>query len=179
MRSDASDRQALGRHAEIARMFGATDPRSGPMSDEAASAWLAGLGGPGTIEWIVEADGRLLGTARLHSFDGRGGARYAIGLLNPARLGQGLGTEATQLVLDHAFDALGLERVEVAVLQINVRAIQCYERCGFRHISRAVGAIVVDGDECYDLVMEARSGDRQLSQERRRLQGVEERRGTE
>ena len=74
------------------------------------------------MEWTVEAEGRFLGSARLHSFDDRGSARYAVGLLDPRRLGQGFGTETTRLVLDHAFGQLCLERVEAVVLQINNRA---------------------------------------------------------
>ncbi len=106
--------------------------RKRALSEEAATAWVAARGGAGVVEWIIEVDGRLLGSVRLHSFDGTGGDRYAIGLLDLGHLGQGLGTETTRLVLDYAFEQLGLKRIEVAVLEINERAIACYQRCGFR-----------------------------------------------
>ncbi len=140
-------------------MFGAADPETGPLTQEAAAAWVAARGAAGTLEWIVETDGRLLGTARLHSFDETGGARYAIGLLDPDRLDLGLGTETTRLVLDYGFDQLGLERIEVAVLEINHRALRCYERCGFRPIGRVCGAAVIEGEPHDDLVLEVRPED--------------------
>jgi sirohydrochlorin ferrochelatase len=84
--SDVASRQALGRHAEIARMFGARVPVTGPITLAEAEAWVAARGRDGTVEWIVEAEGRFLGAARLHSFDGARGASYAIGLLDPDRL---------------------------------------------------------------------------------------------
>jgi [ribosomal protein S5]-alanine N-acetyltransferase len=154
--TDVDERQALGRHAEIARMFGAATPGTSPMSYEAAAAWMAARGPEGTVEWIVEAEGRFLGTARLHSFDGRGGARYAIGLLDPDRLGQGLGTETTELILEYAFGQLGLKRVEAAVLEINRRAIRAFQRCGFRPMGRLPRAAVIDGEPRDEVLMEAR-----------------------
>ena len=108
--SDVEARQRLGSHAEIQRMFGAEHPVSGAMTRVAAESWLAGLGGEGTIEWVVEADGSFLGTARLHSFDAAS-ARYAVGFLDPTRLGKGHGTEVTTLVLEYAFGEIGLEQV--------------------------------------------------------------------
>jgi RimJ/RimL family protein N-acetyltransferase len=47
-------------------------------------------------------------------------------------LGRGLGTEATALVLRHAFTALRLHRVELSVYAFNPRAKRAYEKAGFR-----------------------------------------------
>jgi ribosomal-protein-alanine N-acetyltransferase len=154
--ADVAARAGLGRHAEILRMFGATEPESPSMTRDEAEAWVAARGADGVVEWIVDAEGRFLGAARLHSFDRAGGAKYAIGLLDPDRLGKGFGTEATRLVLDYAFGQLGLERVTVAVLEFNHRAMRCYRRCGFRPTGRVVGAAVVDGESYDDIVMEVR-----------------------
>lgn len=46
----------------------------------------------------------------------------------------GLGTEATTLVLDYAFQALGLHAVYLRVIADNARAIKAYERAGFKKI---------------------------------------------
>ena len=48
--ADVADRQALGRHAEILRMFGATTPGSEPMTEEQAAAWVSARGTYGTVE---------------------------------------------------------------------------------------------------------------------------------
>ena len=104
--ADVAARAHLGRHASITRMFGAAAPESGEMTHDEAEAWLAARGADGVVEWIVEAEGRFLGSARLHSFDGDGGAKCASGLLDPDLLGKGLGTETTRLVLAYASDHL-------------------------------------------------------------------------
>jgi RimJ/RimL family protein N-acetyltransferase len=46
---------------------------------------------------------------------------------------RGLGTEATRLVLAHAFDTAGLHRVELEVYAFNPRARHVYEKVGFVH----------------------------------------------
>ncbi|MGH9125242.1 MAG: GNAT family N-acetyltransferase [Acidimicrobiales bacterium] len=150
--ADRPARQRLGRHAEIAKMFGAARPSSGPMSAEAAAAWFERLGGSGSVEWVVEADGAFLGTARLHSFGGDG-ARYAVRFDDPDRLGRGFGTEVTNMVVEYAFATLGLQRIDLAVLEFNERAIRCYTRCGFVQIGRAANAAVVDGTPYDDILM--------------------------
>ncbi len=84
------------------------------------------------LSWIVETAGRCIGTARLHSLDAENRrARYAIGLFDPGYWGKGYGTEVTRLVLQYAFETLGLHRVDLRVLAFNARAIACYEKCGF------------------------------------------------
>ena len=110
------------------------------------------LGGDDRIDWVVDADGSFLGTARLHALDGDS-AKYAVGFFDPARLGQGFGTEVTRLVLGYAFQALGLRRVTLAVLAINERAIRCYRGCGFEEVGRVSSAAVIEGQPVDDIVM--------------------------
>jgi RimJ/RimL family protein N-acetyltransferase len=45
--------------------------------------------------------------------------------------GRGYGTEATSLVAQHAFEALGLDAVRLEVFSHNARALGAYERVGF------------------------------------------------
>lgn len=52
-------------------------------------------------------------------------------LIGPAGRDRGLGTEATRLVLAHAFEALGLHRVSLEVYAFNPRGQQAYEKAGF------------------------------------------------
>lgn len=44
---------------------------------------------------------------------------------------RGLGTEATRLILRHAFDTVGVHRVELEVYSFNPRARRVYEKVGF------------------------------------------------
>ena len=129
------------------------------MSSEAAASWFQNLGEDGTVEWVVEADGAFLGTARLHSFRSDESARYAVGFFDPDRLGKGLGTEVTTMVVEYAFGSLGLKRIDLAVLEFNERAIRCYAGCGFREVGRLPKAAVVDDRPYDDVLMEIRSTD--------------------
>ncbi len=45
---------------------------------------------------------------------------------------QGIGTEATSLLLDFAFNILNLHNVYLSVMSYNKRAIRCYEKIGFK-----------------------------------------------
>jgi RimJ/RimL family protein N-acetyltransferase len=59
--------------------------------------------------------------------------------------GKGYGTEATELMLSHAFDRLGLHRVGLSVFEFNERARRAYEKAGFQVEGRLRAAIARDG----------------------------------
>ena len=128
---DIADRQRCGYHHEYRRMVGADDQRSGPMSEANAQAWYASTHQqPHT--WIMEYQGRAIGSAFLHQVDMTNRrARYAIGIFDSTCWGVGLGTEATLLVLGYAFNTLNLHRVDLRVLSYNERAIRVYSKVGF------------------------------------------------
>jgi RimJ/RimL family protein N-acetyltransferase len=151
---DAADRLALGRDPEIVRMFGGDTNRPvPPLTMDEISRWLKNIG-VHPHAWIVEHEGRLLGEARLDNLnehDGR--ARLAMGLLDPARLGQGLGRRVVRLLLRHAFEQLKLHRVDLRVLAHNVRAIRCYRSCGFVEEGRERESALVDGERYDDIIM--------------------------
>ncbi len=132
---------------------------SGPMTDEEADAWYAGLveagGDAPSATWVIEAAGELAGVAFLHSIrevDAK--ARFAIGLLSPDLLGRGYGHEATWLVLEHAFGLMALHRVDLRVLEFNENAIAMYRRCGFVEEGRERDSCRM-GQDWYDDVIRA------------------------
>jgi RimJ/RimL family protein N-acetyltransferase len=96
-------------------------------------AWVAGRAeAEGRYDWAVtETDGGdWLGDCALNDIDednGSAGFRIAV----DRRPGEGLGTEATGLVLGFAFGELGLYRVELEVFDFNTRAQKSYAKCGF------------------------------------------------
>jgi len=149
---DASARLALGTVPEIAAMFGASRDEMRPMTQAAANGWLRRLADHPQA-WIIE-HGALIGEIRLDHVDRRDRrAALAIGILDPASLGRGLGTEAMALVLRHAFGALGLHRVSARVLAHNTRAIRAYRKCGFVEEGREREAALIDGDWRDDVIM--------------------------
>ncbi len=126
------------------------------MSIEEARAGLRS--GPDTnarFAWVIaDDDDRLVGGCRLYNVDlQHRSARFAIGLVDPARLGQGFGSEATLLVVAHAFDDLGLHRVDLVVLADNVRAVRAYEKAGFRTEGRLRQTLWRDGRWHDDLLL--------------------------
>jgi RimJ/RimL family protein N-acetyltransferase len=152
---DRADRQRHGWWASVERGYGHTEVDR-PMTEAEADAWLTAVSDHATDTWwVMEADGAAVGVAFLHSFEGSR-ARYAVGLFGPALQGRGLGSAATRAVLRHAFDDLGLEEVDLRVLEFNEPAIRCYEACGFVATGREVASCELDGELYDDIVMTAR-----------------------
>lgn len=129
--SDVVGRLALGRSPEIVRCFGGNSEGLPPYQKSDAQAWVErNMAHP--LCWAVEAEGRLLGEARLDGLDLHDGrARLATGLYDVSQLGKGLGRELIKLILSHAFGQMNLHRVDLRVLAFNERAIRCYRACGF------------------------------------------------
>ena len=87
-----------------------------------------------------------MGTCAFSQLDGdNGSALYHITIGEKDAWGQGYGTEATQLMLDHAFGMLGLHRIALFVFEFNERAIRAYKRCGFVMEGRSRESIYRDG----------------------------------
>lgn len=128
---DIDARSALGRSAEIIRMYGSVADSRPVIPRSDAEFWFNQLAAH-PCAWVVVLNGDLVGEARLdtiHPQDRR--ARLAVGLFNEQHLGRGIGRSAVKLVLAQAFGPLGLHRVDLRVLSYNLRAIRCYEACGF------------------------------------------------
>ena len=87
-----------------------------------------------------------IGTCAFSQLDGdNGSALYHITIGEADAWGRGMGTEATQLMVDHAFGTLGLHRIALYVFEFNVRAIRAYQRCGFVVEGRSRESIWRDG----------------------------------
>jgi RimJ/RimL family protein N-acetyltransferase len=137
----------LGVDPAIERFFGAErHTRRGLTTDEASRA-LARLAGPARTQgWVIEESERLVGLARLFAVEpDERRARYAVTLLSRERLGHGLGTETTRLVLAYGFAVLGLHRVSARVLDFNERALACLRACGFVEEGRERESVPFEG----------------------------------
>jgi len=92
------------------------------------------------------ASDQLVGTCSFSQVDGdNGSVMYHITMGEKDVWGRGYGTEATRLMLAHAFESLGLHRVALTVFEFNERAIRAYLSCGFVVEGRAREAIWRDG----------------------------------
>ena len=57
-------------------------------------------------------------------------AEFGIFIGDKSRWDKGYGTEVLQVFLEHAFDTLNLNRVDLRVFATNARAIRSYEKAG-------------------------------------------------
>jgi RimJ/RimL family protein N-acetyltransferase len=78
----------------------------------------------------VGEEGRYVGNVQLTHIT-EADAEFHIFIGDPAVHGQGVGTRATALILDHAREVLGLRQVRLLVHPDNTPAIRAYEKCGF------------------------------------------------
>ena len=95
-----------------------------------------------------------VGTAGLFHISHTHG-QAAFGLAIGERRGQGLGTEATRLVLDFAFHVLQLRNVLLETLGWNVAGLTAYERAGFRRVGVRRGAVMSRGRPTDLVIMDA------------------------
>jgi RimJ/RimL family protein N-acetyltransferase len=88
------------------------------------------------------ADTTLVGSTNLHGIDRRHQTcELGIAILDPARRGKGLGTEAVRLITDYAIHALDMHNVQLSVLAFNEAGIRAYTKAGFREYGRRREAI--------------------------------------
>ncbi len=132
--------------AEVARL---TRYRDGPMRpDEIDRFFTARVLGIDSLTLAVHlrAKDRLIGSCAFSQLDAdNGSALFHITIGEKDLWGHGYGTEATRLMLAHAFTSMGLHRVSLAVFAFNERAIRSYEKVGFVVEGRARDAIYRDG----------------------------------
>jgi RimJ/RimL family protein N-acetyltransferase len=123
--------------------------QDGPMRPDEIERFFAAraLGAESLAMAIhLRADDRLIGTCALSQMDSdNGSALFHITIGEKDTWGQGHGTAATQLMIDHAFGGLGLHRIGLSVFSFNERAIRSYRSCGFLVEGRAREAIWRDG----------------------------------
>jgi RimJ/RimL family protein N-acetyltransferase len=131
---------------DVARL---TRYQDGPMRpDEIERFFTSRVVGPDSLALAVHvrASNRLIGTCAFSQLDGdNGSALYHITIGEKDCWGRGYGTEATQLMLRHAFESLNLHRIALSVFEFNERAIRAYARCGFIVEGRSREAIWREG----------------------------------
>jgi RimJ/RimL family protein N-acetyltransferase len=131
---------------EVARL---TRYQEGPMpTAEIDRFFHARVVGPDSLALAIHLrdSGRLIGTCALSQLDGdNGSAMFHITIGEKDAWGQGYGSEATTLMLEHAFEQLGLHRVALSVFVFNERAIRAYRKAGFVVEGRSRQSIWRDG----------------------------------
>lgn len=117
----------------------AISPRPLTMEDEAAWYERATTPDPSSVYFtLYETAGRRpIGTTLWRDIDYRNRtAAMAMLIGDAADRGKGYGTEATRLMLDYAFTALGLHNVMLTCYAFNMAGQRAYEKAGFREFGR-------------------------------------------
>lgn len=118
-----------------------------PMSVLSFEAWIRGLDASSTVFAISSrGDDRCIGTASIRNIDHvNGTAETGSGLLRREDRGKGLGTEAKRLLLEFAFDELGLHVLSSTVFEGNVRSARALEKQGYRLAGRLTANVLAAG----------------------------------
>jgi RimJ/RimL family protein N-acetyltransferase len=141
------------------------------LADREVTRWLAEMGEPPTLDdeyewyerrrsdpdgvmWCIETlDGQLLGNVELRLTPRAMRAEMGIAIQDKTQWSQGYGTEVVRLVLGQAFGEMELNRVELTTDEQNLRAIRCYEKCGFVREGLLRQHRLVDGELGNTLMM--------------------------
>ncbi len=99
------------------------------------------------VEMLILDGGRPVGTVGLSNID-LGARQSEMGILvgEPEARGRGVATRASRLMLDYAFDALGMQSVYLSLFADNPPARKLYDRLGFAE-SGAMASRIKDGIE--------------------------------
>ncbi|WP_116245987.1 GNAT family N-acetyltransferase [Nocardiopsis sp. FIRDI 009] len=107
-----------------------------------------------TVYDVTRTPEVAVGVAKLALDKARGNAEYLVSL-DPDHHGQGIGTEATRLVLDYAFHVANMACVHLTVLEPNTRAIRAYEAAGFKRQGIRRDSNVWLGERVNEVLMDA------------------------
>lgn len=111
-----------------------------PLTTEAETEWFEAASSARSEANFTIYDRATMapvGNTALHAIDfHHGTAGFGLLIGEPLARGKGYGTEATRLVLDYAFTALGVRNVLLTVYEFNHAARRVYAKVGFREIGR-------------------------------------------
>jgi diamine N-acetyltransferase len=110
-----------------------------PLTLEQEYQWYDHAVTDGDVHFTIYecAAWRPIGNALWRDVDHRNRtAEMAIFLGDPEDRGKGYGTEATRLMLDYAFTALGLHNCMLTTYAFNLAGYHAYKKAGFREIGR-------------------------------------------
>lgn len=84
-----------------------------------------------TVYFAIEEDGKHVGNVWLAALDQRHRKAEVRIVVGSTAVNRGCGTRAIELIADHAFNAMGLNRVYAFVLAFNPRARRAFEKAQF------------------------------------------------
>ena len=109
---------------------------------------LQGMMERDTVFAIIEKDtNKVIGNCGLHQINNvHRHATFGIFIGEKTYWNQGIGTEATSLMLDFAFNIMNLNSISLEVVAYNHRATRCYEKVGFKYVGRRRSYMFMAGE---------------------------------
>lgn len=149
------------RDPEVLRLTGSvhstaeTEAGTGPDLASLREWYLSRNDQPDRLDLMVvdNASGQVVGEVVLNEWDPGNRTCNFRTLLGPAGRNRGLGTEAMRLLIDYAFTALPLHRIDLEVYAFNPRAQRVYEKVGFVVEGRRREALDFDGERVDAIIM--------------------------
>lgn len=126
-----------------------------PVSEIAFRNWVQSLDETELVWAVCRTDQQqAIGTASIRSIDMKHRvAETGMGLIYPEDRGQGLGHEIKELILDFAFDVMGLHAIRCTIDSRNERSQRSVEKSGYTHVGHLTADIPVGIGEYADTVI--------------------------
>jgi RimJ/RimL family protein N-acetyltransferase len=121
--------------------------RRNPPSVEMEKEWLeATARDPNSVVWVVEVDGRAVGTTGIREIDWKNGFGTTGTLIGDRSLwGKGIGREVMQLRARYAFVQLPLRKLKSSYFDGNVASGRAQAAVGYREVGRFRADRFVEG----------------------------------
>jgi RimJ/RimL family protein N-acetyltransferase len=118
-----------------------------PPSIEMEKEWLEKMArSPDHIVWVIEYQGRAVGTTAIHLIDWKNGSATTGTVIGDKSVwGQGLGRELMRLRARYAFTQLPLRKLKSAYVDGNDASAKAQVAAGYREVGRYRGDEFVDG----------------------------------
>lgn len=126
-----------------------------PVSETAFRSWIQSLDETELVWAVCRTDQQeLIGTASIRNIDLRHQvAETGMGLLDPEDRAKGIGNEVKVLLLDFAFDVMGLNSVRCTIDARNARSRKSVEKSGYRQVGVLTADIPIGLGQYADTVV--------------------------
>jgi diamine N-acetyltransferase len=140
---DATEMMTWFEDLETTRFLGLRNPPSIEMEKE----WIDGVAkDPDSVTWVVEVDGRAVGTTGIREIDWKNGFGTTGTLIGDRSLwGKGIGSETMQLRARYAFTQLPLRKLKSSYFDGNEASGRAQAAAGYREVGRHRADRYVDG----------------------------------
>lgn len=139
-------------HPDSYKYLLTTDPKGLGFEEE----WIKSRQKPNKEDIVVgicTLEGALIGTMGLHHIDHQSGtATTGSVIFDESNRNQGFGTDAKMILLDYAFNMLGLHLIESRVIGFNGRSAAYSGKCGYKVEARLRNRVHRFGER-HDLII--------------------------